>query len=282
MFIRSERLFLRPGWPEDGEELEALIADAAVTRQLTAAPPDDDGHRQGNCASEWLGPSREPLLPRFCITVPSARGAKLVGGIGLRRDRGEVSLACWIGRPFWGQGYASEAARAVLSLARALGHRRIVAEHFADDLASARFLAGLGFKPNGEPRARLSWARGGEALAMTHALGAQAGPGRRQRSGRRRSLDAGGVARIGIGWILLHPPALGFSTRCSFLAPGAQAKEKCGPSTGSGRKIPGGWLQPCPASPTASESPARLRRLQPAGEQRGIDILDAQMIDGAA
>jgi RimJ/RimL family protein N-acetyltransferase len=166
MFIRSERLFMRPGWSEDVEELQALLADNDVARQL-AAPPSEP---EGDCVSEWLGPSREPLLPRFCISLPSALGAKLVGWIGLGRVSGEVSLACWIGRAFRGQGYASEAARAVFSLARALGHRRIVAEHFADDPVSARFLAGLGFKPNGEPRARLSWARGGEALAMTHAL----------------------------------------------------------------------------------------------------------------
>lgn len=171
MFIRSERLFLRPGWPEDAEELRALLADNDVARQLAAPPshPADD-YRADDCMGEWLAPSHEPLLPRFCISLPSALGAKLVGWIGLARVSGEVGLACWIGRAFRGQGYASEAARAVLSLARALGHRRIVAEHFADDPASARFVAGLGFKPNGEPRARLSWARGGEALAMSHAL----------------------------------------------------------------------------------------------------------------
>ncbi|MEO6091743.1 MAG: GNAT family N-acetyltransferase [Novosphingobium sp.] len=166
MFIRSERLFLRPGWPEDAEEMEALLADNDVARQL-AAPAS---HAAGDCAGEWLGASREPLLPRFCISLPTGLGAKLVGWIGLGRVSGEVSLACWIGRSFRGQGYASEASRAVLSLARALGHHRITAERFADDSASERFLSRLGFKPDGEPRVRLSWARGGEALAITHAL----------------------------------------------------------------------------------------------------------------
>ena len=166
MFIRSERLFLRPIWPEEAGELGALVADRAVARQLTA-PPSRDG---GDCARGWIEPPREPLLPRFGITLPSAHGARLMGWIGLRRDAGDVGLACWIGRPFWGRGYASEAARAVLGLARAIGHRRIVAEHFTDDAASARLLAGLGFTPTGEARARLSWARGGEALTTAHAL----------------------------------------------------------------------------------------------------------------
>ncbi|MDG2004006.1 MAG: GNAT family N-acetyltransferase, partial [Novosphingobium sp.] len=34
MFIRSERLFLRPAWPEDWEELYPLIADYDVVRNL--------------------------------------------------------------------------------------------------------------------------------------------------------------------------------------------------------------------------------------------------------
>ncbi|WP_370073167.1 GNAT family N-acetyltransferase [Novosphingobium sp. THN1] len=45
MFIRSERLFLRPAWPEDWAELHALIDDEAVVRNLSRAPwpygPDD-------------------------------------------------------------------------------------------------------------------------------------------------------------------------------------------------------------------------------------------------
>ena len=38
MFFRSERLFLRPGWPEDWQELLAQIADEAVVKNLAKAP----------------------------------------------------------------------------------------------------------------------------------------------------------------------------------------------------------------------------------------------------
>ena len=38
MFFRSERLFLRPGWPEDWDELTARIADPAIVRNLATAP----------------------------------------------------------------------------------------------------------------------------------------------------------------------------------------------------------------------------------------------------
>ena len=38
MFMRSERLFLRPGWPEDWEELLSRIQDEAVVMNLAKAP----------------------------------------------------------------------------------------------------------------------------------------------------------------------------------------------------------------------------------------------------
>ena len=38
MFIRSKRLFLRPGWPEDWTELYTAINDEGVVRNLASAP----------------------------------------------------------------------------------------------------------------------------------------------------------------------------------------------------------------------------------------------------
>ena len=38
MFFRSERLFLRPVWPEDWQAILNGIADEAVVRNLARAP----------------------------------------------------------------------------------------------------------------------------------------------------------------------------------------------------------------------------------------------------
>lgn len=166
MFIRSERLFLRPGWPEEWEDLLALINDEEVVRNLASAPwpyTADD-------ARAFAARSQERLLPNFFVTLPGADGARLVGNVGLSLVDGEVSLGYWIGRPFWGQGYATEAARALLSLAKALGHRRVVASHFVDNPASGRVLRKLGFCPTGEVTDRYSLGRGGEAPACLLSL----------------------------------------------------------------------------------------------------------------
>ncbi len=169
MFIRSERLFLRPGWPEDWEELLSRIADEEVVRNLAKAPwpyTADD--------ARWFASQNQDLrLPHFFVTLPTAAGpATLVGCVGLGEiasDHGsQIELGYWFAREYWGRGFATEAARAVLGLARTLGHRRIVAGHFVDNPASGRVLAKVGFRPTGTVRRRFSLARGHEVDSVEH------------------------------------------------------------------------------------------------------------------
>lgn len=128
MFIRSERLFLRPAWPEDGADIHQVLgADA----RFEAA---------------------SPRHPQFLITLPDHRGAHVVGMIGLSNVEGETELGIWIAHAFQRQGFATEAARAALTLARTLGHCRLIARPNADCTASRRMLARLGFVPTGQVR----------------------------------------------------------------------------------------------------------------------------------
>ena len=110
------------------------------------------------------------MLPHFFITLPTADGAKLIGSAGISRDGDDVELGYWIARAHWGQGYATEAARAVLSQARALGHKQLVASHFVDNPASGRVLRKVGFCPTGKRRIRYSAGRQGVAMALTYSL----------------------------------------------------------------------------------------------------------------
>jgi RimJ/RimL family protein N-acetyltransferase len=166
MFIRSERLFLRPGWPEDWEELLAIINDEGVVLNLARAPwPYTMEH-----AMEFAARPQERLLPHFFVTLPGSNGARLIGSVGLARDGEHIELGYWIARSHWGLSYASEAARAVLRLAEALGHRRIISRHFADNPASGAVLAKAGFAATGEQHLRFSAGRGEEVLAVDYAI----------------------------------------------------------------------------------------------------------------
>jgi RimJ/RimL family protein N-acetyltransferase len=167
MFMRSERLFLRPGWPEDWEELLSRVADEAVVKHLAKAPWPYTAED-----AQWFASQpQDQRLPHFFITLPtSAEPARLIGSIGLAQDGDAVELGYWLGREHWGMGYASEAARAVISVARVLGHKRLVAGHFIDNPASGRVLRKAGFRPTGQIRQRFSVARGTEVASIEHEL----------------------------------------------------------------------------------------------------------------
>jgi RimJ/RimL family protein N-acetyltransferase len=152
MFIRSERLFLRPGWAEDRHELHTVLGDEAIVRNLAHVP----WPYTGADALAFIEKPQDHLLPRFLITAPGKAGARLVGGCGLSLLDGEINLGYWIARDTWGRGYATEAARALLGLARTLGHRRIVAHHYVDNAASGRVLEKVGFRRTGRVAERFS------------------------------------------------------------------------------------------------------------------------------
>jgi RimJ/RimL family protein N-acetyltransferase len=167
MFYRSERLFLRPAFPEDARELYHAICDARVVAMLARAPwPYRLEHAEEFCAR-----AGDPHAPCFLITVPGEKGAPIIGAVGLHQESEGLELGYWIARNRWGRGYATEAARGALEVARALGHRRVLAGHYVDNPASARVLRKLGFRETGEIRPTFCRARGGElVLARRYAL----------------------------------------------------------------------------------------------------------------
>jgi RimJ/RimL family protein N-acetyltransferase len=66
----------------------------------------------------------------------------------------EAELGYWLGKAWWGQGYATEAAGALIQFAwRALRLTRLNAGRAADNLASGRVLTKLGFQCTAEAQA---------------------------------------------------------------------------------------------------------------------------------
>jgi len=85
----------------------------------------------------------------------------LIGGVGLRRERdhNRAELGFWLGVPYWGNGYATEAARAVLRYGfESLGLHRIQASHFSNNPASGAVLRKIGMQHEGSLRKHiLKW-----------------------------------------------------------------------------------------------------------------------------
>ena len=166
MFIRCERLFLRPGWPEDWAEVFAGIADEGVVRNLARAPWPYRAEDAQSFLARWRDDTR---WPTFLIVLPP--DGAVIGCIGLHPDDdGRTELGYWLARAQWGRGYAPEAARAVLSLACTLGHRQVFAGHFVDNPASERVLVKAGFRPTGRTAPRACVARGHEVESVEYAV----------------------------------------------------------------------------------------------------------------
>lgn len=165
MFIRTERLFLRPAWSEDASELTRAIGQEQVARMLARVPwPYEEQH-----ARDWIAQPQHARLPSLLVTLPD-EGGQIVGGCGLHDEDGVPAVGYWITPDQWGRGYASEALGALVTLARAAGHRQLTARHAQDNPASGRVLRKVGFTPTGTRRPFHSVGRGGQVDSLDYAL----------------------------------------------------------------------------------------------------------------
>jgi [ribosomal protein S5]-alanine N-acetyltransferase len=159
--LQTERLTLRPFRRADAKEFARLAGDWAVA-SMTSDIPHPFSETQ---AMAWLKPARGEV--RFAVV----RQGQLIGGAGFyRRRSGAAELGFWLGQPWWGEGYATEAARAVIQYG--LDHRQLPgfsSAHFVDNPASARVLAKLGFEPQGRGHI-VCTARGYDVEAITYWL----------------------------------------------------------------------------------------------------------------
>ena len=162
MFTRTARLLLRPGWAEDAAALAAAIGDERIVRNLSS-PPWPYALAD---AEAFLARPYDPVLPSLLVFERTCGDPVLIGSCGLGRlPSGGVQLGYWIGLPYWGRGYATEAGKAVVDIARALRLPQLQGSFFLDNPASGRVLEKLGFEPTGITAPMLSRGRGCEARA---------------------------------------------------------------------------------------------------------------------
>jgi RimJ/RimL family protein N-acetyltransferase len=158
--ITTMRLRLREPRANDAQRLGALANDFDVARMTTNIPhpyalADADAFLARMMA---LDAAREALF-----AIDHAEEG-LIGVLGFHPTGPAPEVGYWIGRPYWGQGYATEALTAALGWAgRAWGKRWVVAGHFADNPASGRVLTKAGFLYTGVVTPQFSKARGAEA-----------------------------------------------------------------------------------------------------------------------
>lgn len=149
--LTTARLLLRPFDAADAPRVQQLAGDARIADTTTTIPhPYPDG-----AAEAWIAAHRERSAAGTELTcaVQLRATGELIGCISLvdiHPTHARAELGYWIGVAYWRQGYASEAAVALVRHAHeALGCTRIVARCVARNGASAAVLRRAGLVREG-------------------------------------------------------------------------------------------------------------------------------------
>ncbi len=151
--LTTARLILRACTLADAPEIHRLAGDRDIASTTVRIPhPYEDG-----MAEQWIG-AHQGSFDRgeeVSLAITLRSDGTFIGDIGLRLnladDIGEMGY--WIGKPFWNQGYGTEAAGAIIKYAfGVLGINRVYAAHFKRNPASGRVMQKIGMTHEGTLR----------------------------------------------------------------------------------------------------------------------------------
>lgn len=151
--LHTERLTLRPFTLADAADVQRLAGAYEVAANIPDIPhPYEDG-----MAETWINthPTRLAAGTGLTYAITLTETGKLCGAISLtlKPEHQRAELGYWIGVPYWGRGYCTEAARALRDLGfSALGLHRILAVHLTRNPASGRVMQKIGMRHEGTLR----------------------------------------------------------------------------------------------------------------------------------
>jgi RimJ/RimL family protein N-acetyltransferase len=108
-------------------------------------------------AEEWISKHQEAFgkVEGLTLAITRKSDASLVGAISLMgiAKGHQAELGYWIGKPYWNQGFCTEAGKALMKYAFAeLGLLRVHASHLSRNPASGRIMTKLGMHHEGTRR----------------------------------------------------------------------------------------------------------------------------------
>ena len=151
--LHTDRLILRPFELSDAPEVQRLAGEREIAATTINIPhPYENG-----MAEEWISKHAERFQEGETadLAICDRGDGHLIGATTLflkpEYDRAEIGY--WIAKPYWGRGYCTEAARAMLRYGfEELGLNRIFAEYMGSNPASGRVMEKLGMKCEGRLR----------------------------------------------------------------------------------------------------------------------------------
>jgi len=141
--IETERLLLRAFTQLDSKDVQYLAGNRKVSEMTLNIPhPYEDG-----MAEEWISTHLSNWRDGKVITyaVIDKESKILIGTVGfVRIEESKAELGYWIGEQYWGKGFCTEAATALIKFAGTkLRITGITAEHLSSNPASGRVMKKL-------------------------------------------------------------------------------------------------------------------------------------------
>ncbi len=161
--LSTARLALRPHRSGDAARIAALANDFEVVKMTGRKPfPYTLADAEG-----FVARTRRLDLSTDVEFAVELAGEGLIGGLGFfTRDELAPEVGYWLGRPYWGRGYATEMMKGAMRWARAeWGQRCVLACHFLDNPASGTVLGKAGFLHTGRVEPRPCRARGHDVMS---------------------------------------------------------------------------------------------------------------------
>jgi RimJ/RimL family protein N-acetyltransferase len=167
--LQTPRLVLRSFRSADAPDVQRLAGHPEIADATLLPHPYPDG-----MAEAWIARQEHDAAGAhgFNFAIERAADGALLGSIGLEIAAvgNQAKLGLWIGRPYWGQQYATEAGRAVVAYGfGVLALERLWAPRFRWNKASARVLDKLGFAHEGCRREFVP-ARGRDEIVELHGM----------------------------------------------------------------------------------------------------------------
>lgn len=149
--LHTERLLLRLPRLSDADAIQALASDRDIAANTLNIPHP----YPPSAALAWLHTLADRLRDgQHHFAIIRKADDHYLGTIGLHIESyGTAQIGYWIGKPYWGQGYATEALRRLLTHAfDIMGLERVYAAYFAHNLASRRVMEKCGMTYEGTMR----------------------------------------------------------------------------------------------------------------------------------
>ena len=151
--LLTPRLTLRPLNLEDAPIVQRLAGEWEIAETTERIPhPYENG-----MAEEWIRTQQQAFNKKesVALAITLKADSTLIGAIGFEIDQPYrcAEIGYWIGMPYWGHGYCTEAASEMLRYAfQDLGMKRVQGRTMTKNPASGRVLEKIGMKLEGITR----------------------------------------------------------------------------------------------------------------------------------